>query len=118
MVGILAGNIWYAFSIWLGHALAALLEATEDEAGLDEDAGADEDAGTELGVDDTGVEETLEREELSGVLLGAELAGEAPQSTPLTVGRSAAPLFLVPWKPNETDWPGAIFPFHDMLVAV
>jgi hypothetical protein len=92
--------------------LAALLEATEDEAGLDEDAG------TELGVDDTGVEETLEREELSGVLLGVELAGDAPQSTPLTVGRSAAPLFFVPWKPNETDWPGAIFPFQDILVAV
>lgn len=66
-------------------------------------------AGTELG----GV---LERDDVVATL--EEVVTEPPHKEPLIVGRSAEPLVLVPWKPNDTDWPGAMLPFQPIFVAV
>src|SRR5690606_30222118 len=41
-----------------------------------------------------------------------------PQTLPVTVGRSTDPPLVSPWRPKVTDWPGAMLPFHAMLVAV
>ena len=70
----------------------------------------------ELGAIDEGIEDelgaTLERTELD-----AEVVVPL-QPVPDTVGRSAEPPFFSPCKPKETDWPTAILPFQDTLVAV
>ena len=75
-------------------------------------------AGRELLMLELGIElgATLE----CGVELGAlEEAGFVPaQALPLMTGRSAAPPFLFPWKPNDTDCPTAILPFQERLLAL
>jgi hypothetical protein len=40
------------------------------------------------------------------------------QTAPFTVGFSAAPPFLLAWKPKATDCPGAMLPFQESALAV
>jgi hypothetical protein len=63
----------------------------------------------------------LDRDKLDAELERDELTTDVVpplQAAPVTAGRSAEPPFFVPWNPKETDWPAAIFPFQDILVAV
>ena len=91
------------------------LTTTDDEL-LEEDT-TDEITDDELERDEDIAEESeLELDEERGALLTEDVAD--PHRLPLIVGRSAVLPFLLPWKPNEIDWPAAKFPFHETLVAV
>ena len=95
---------------------AKLLAGTEKLDAEDEVVGVLERellvAGVELGA-------TLERlEDVATRLEPADEVVAAPHREPLTTGRSTVPPLVLPGKPNETDWPGAMLPFQLMLVAV
>lgn len=97
-----------------------LLELTGAELGVTE-LGATELRGAELGAIELEATELLTLEtgaELGGVEDLTEDTGAAPQRVPLMVGRSAALAPLVPWNPKDTDWPTAMLPFQETLVAV
>jgi hypothetical protein len=94
----------------------AILELAATLAGLELAATL---AGLELaailaGMELAGLElaTTLAGLELAAMLAGLELAGvelatTPEQTAPVTLGVSAAAeLFLLPWKPNSTVWPG------------
>src|SRR5690554_2616008 len=102
--------IWNAFSGWLGQVECALPGVLEDELDKELANELDDELTDEL-------DEETGKDELEEVACVDEVDPPA-HILPFIVGCSASPPFFSPCKPKLTDWPGAMLPFHAMLVAV